>query len=71
MDVSTRYSSKQIIVILMDANEDNGSIVARRIVECFSKLYTGKKVRFDYGIAQMDKLDKKFASGKVLTTDDE
>lgn len=55
VDVSTRYSSKQIIVILMDANKENGIMVAERIMDCFRKLYKGKKVYFDYGIAQMEK----------------
>lgn len=53
-DVSTRYSSKQIIVILMDANEENGDMVAGRILKCFQELYTGGKVEVDYGIARMD-----------------
>lgn len=53
-DVSTRYSSKQIIVILMDANEENGDMVAERILKCFQELYTGGKIQIDYGIARMD-----------------
>ena len=53
-DVSTRYSSKQLIVILMDANEENGDMVAGRIIECFNKLYTGEKIHIKYGIARMD-----------------
>ena len=53
-DVSTRYSSKQIIVILMDVNEVNGDMVAARILKCFRKLYTGRTVQIDYGIASMD-----------------
>lgn len=53
-DVSTRYSSKQIIVILMDANEENGDMVAGRILKCFQELYTGGMVEVDYGIARMD-----------------
>ena len=59
-DVSTRYSSKQIIVILMDVNEMNGDMVAARILKCFRKLYTGRTVQIDYGIASMDdaKLEK-------------
>lgn len=55
VDVSTRYSSKQIIVILVDANKENGIMVAERIMDCFRKLYRGKKVYFEYGIAQMEK----------------
>lgn len=58
VDVSTRYSSKQIIVILMDANAENGAMVAQRIIDCFNKLYTGKNVSFDFGIAQMEKIEK-------------
>lgn len=54
-DVSTRYSSKQIIVILMDTPEENGNAVAERIIECFERLYTGKKVKFHFDIAGMDK----------------
>lgn len=54
VDVSTRYSSKQIIVILMDANSENGDIVAKRIVECFEKLYIGGKVKVEFGIAKME-----------------
>ena len=53
-DVSTRYSSKQMIVILMDANGENGDLVAGRILECFYQLYTNGKVKIEYGIARMD-----------------
>lgn len=53
-DISTRYSSRQIIVILMDANNENCDVVAGRIIDNFHKLYTGKNVKIDYGIAQMD-----------------
>lgn len=53
-DVSTRYSSKQLIVILMDAGNESGDMVAERIIENFKALYTGGKVSVDYGIARMD-----------------
>lgn len=58
-DVSTRYSSRQLIVILMDANSENGDIVAQRIIEEFKKLYTGGKVRIDYDIARMESQKRK------------
>lgn len=54
IDVSTRYSSRQIIVILMDANEANGDIVARRIISCFKKLYLNEKIKIDYGITKLE-----------------
>lgn len=53
-DVSTRYSSKQLIVVLMDTDDENGDMVAERIVEIFNMVYMGGKVRVDYGIARMD-----------------
>ena len=61
VDVSTKYSSKQLVVILMDANAENSEIVAQRIIGVFNKLYTGGKIRMEYGIAQMDK------KGKIAT----
>lgn len=60
IDVSTRYSSRQIIVILMDANEANGDIVARRIISCFKKLYLNEKIKIDYGITKLE--------GKIVAT---
>jgi len=50
-DVSTRYSSKQIVVILMDTDEINGSMVADRILDCFYKMYSHQEVQIDYDIA--------------------
>lgn len=50
-DVSTRYSSKQIVVILMDTDEVNGSMVADRILDCFHKMYSHQEVQIDYDIA--------------------
>ena len=58
-DVSTRYSSKQLIVILMDASNEYGDMVAERIIGNFYKLYTGKKVQVDYGIARIEAREKK------------
>ena len=58
VDVSTKYSSRQLVVILMDANAENGELVAQRIIGVFNKLYTGGKIRMEYGIAQMDKNGK-------------
>lgn len=57
-DISTRYSSRQLIVILMDANSENGDMVAERIIKNFHGLYTGGKVRVDYGIARLDSRGK-------------
>lgn len=52
-DISTRYSGKQIIAILMNTSPENADMVARRIIDCFGKLYTGGKIHFEYGIASI------------------
>ncbi len=53
-DISTRYSSRQMIVILMDANSDNGDMVAERVINDFNKVNNCDKVRIDYGIARLE-----------------
>ncbi len=53
-DVSTRYSSKQIIVLLMDANAENGDMVAKRIIDCFGKIYRNPHIKIEYDIAEME-----------------
>ncbi|MGN0165713.1 MAG: diguanylate cyclase domain-containing protein [Lachnospiraceae bacterium] len=54
MDVSTRYSAKQVIVILMDADTENGDVVAQRIINCFQLLYKSSAVEIDYEIVEME-----------------
>lgn len=53
VDVSTRYSSKQLVVLLMDSSVENSSKVGERILDCYQKLYIGGKVKFDYEIAKV------------------
>ncbi len=53
VDVSTRYSSKQMIVILMDSNTENGKMVAQRIIDCFRKIYRGD-IDITYNIVRME-----------------
>lgn len=53
-DISTRYSGRQVIVILIDANKENGDMVAERIIGNFFRLYTDGKVHIDYGVARLD-----------------
>lgn len=56
VDVSTRYSSKQVVVLLMDANTENGNQVAKRILDEFSKIYINDRISVEYNI---DKLNGK------------
>lgn len=53
VDVSTRYSSRQLIVILFDASEGNGVPVAERILNCYRNLYGGP-LTFEYDIVRME-----------------
>lgn len=54
VDVSTRYSSQQLIVILMDTDTVNGDMVAERVAECFKKIYSGNSVTLSFDIAKME-----------------
>ncbi|MDE7252950.1 MAG: diguanylate cyclase [Acetatifactor sp.] len=53
-DVYTRYSSSQYIVILMDANEENGKMVAERILENFHKMQKTDTFIVQSDICKMD-----------------
>ena len=53
VDVATRYSNRQFIVVLMDANQENGKFVADRILENLGKMYRGE-LYFEYDIVKMD-----------------
>ena len=53
VDVATRYSNRQFIVVLMDANEENGKFVAERILDNLGKMYRGE-LYFEYDIVKMD-----------------
>ena len=53
-DVLTRYSGKQLFIILVGTDSENGEAVAGRIIEEFGRLDTTGKVHIDYTIARMD-----------------
>lgn len=55
-DVSTRYSSKQIIVILMDTTEENATLVAQRILSIYENMNEAadRKIGFSFDTAQLN-----------------
>lgn len=53
VDVASRYSSRQFIVVLMDVSEENGSKVAQRVMDCYQRIYKGNW-SFDYDIVKME-----------------
>lgn len=54
VDVSTRYSSRQLIVILMEADEAGCERVAQRIISCFSGICKNPSIHVKYDIARME-----------------
>ena len=55
VDVCTRFSSEQFLVILMDAAKEDIDDITNRIFDNFSKVYDGKPLSLDYDIAEMAK----------------
>ena len=53
VDVGTRYSSIQYIVILLDTDIDNGKKVADRVVKKFYQMYGGRGIVVSYDIQTM------------------
>ena len=64
VDVGTRYSNIQYIVILLDTDMDNGSKVADRIVKKFYQMYGGRGIMVSYDIQTMESRTAEEASKK-------
>ncbi len=52
VDVGTRYSSSQFLVVLMGTEKENIRVVTDRIVQNYFKLYGGKDITLTYDIAR-------------------
>lgn len=53
VDISTRYSSMQTIVMLLETNVENGEMVVNRILSNFNELYQGYKIKLEYSLAEV------------------
>ena len=53
VDIGTRYSNIQYIVILLDTNIENGRKVADRVVKKFYQMYGGRGIMVSYDIQTM------------------
>ena len=53
VDIGTRYSSIQYMVILLDTDLENGRKVADRVIKQFYQIYGGKNVTVSYDIQTM------------------
>ncbi len=59
VDVCTRFSSEQFLIILMDADETSVSQITSRIFSNFIKTYDGKEMIFDYDIAELSRPEER------------
>lgn len=55
VDVCTRFSSEQFLVILTDAGKEDIENITKRIFNNFNNLYKGKPLSLDYDIAELEK----------------
>lgn len=55
VDVCTRFSSEQFLVILMDAEKEDMNVITGRIFDNFKKIYNGKSMTLDYDVAELEK----------------
>jgi len=55
VDVYTRFSSEQFLIILMNTEKEDINVIMHRIFENFSKVYGGKAVVLDYDVAELPK----------------
>lgn len=58
-DVSARFSERQLIVMLLDADQENSNRVAKRILECYGDICEDKQFIVDYEMVQVDAVKKK------------
>lgn len=52
-DVTARYSSSQQVVIMIDSNQENGHMIAERIIANYSRMYDNYNVELVYNIEQI------------------
>ncbi len=58
VDVGTRYSSSQFLVILLGAERSDIRIVTERIVQNYFKLYGDRDITLSYDIANLNKCEE-------------
>lgn len=54
VDVSAKYSNRQLVAILMGTDRENGRMVALKILKCFDELNEDKGVSFKFDIAEIE-----------------
>ena len=57
VDVGTRYSSFQFLVVLVGTEKDNIRIVTERIIQNYFKLYGNRDITISYDVANLNHED--------------
>ena len=57
VDVSTRFSSEEFLIVLLNAEENDVQTITNRVFEKFYKMYDGKGVQLSYDIANLSKME--------------
>lgn len=57
VDITTRFSSEQFLIILLDANKENVSMITSRIFEQFYRMYPKNNVSLSYDVADLSMED--------------
>ena len=55
VDVSTRFSSEQFLVVLLNADTEDVTLITNRIFDNFYKVYHKNAVNVSYDIANLSK----------------
>ncbi|MBQ6887970.1 MAG: diguanylate cyclase [Lachnospiraceae bacterium] len=58
VDVSTRFSSKQFLVVLLNAQKEDIDMITNRIFDKFYKTYDSKLIEMNYDIADLLKINQ-------------
>jgi len=56
VDVCTRFSSEQFLIVLLNAQKEDIVNITNRIFEYFYKIYSGKAVNLNYDVADLSKV---------------
>ena len=57
IDVCTRFSSEQFLIVLLNAQQSDVEMISNRIMERFYKVYHRKAVRLSYDVADLSETD--------------
>ena len=64
-DVYTRYSTGQFLLLLMDINQENCHLVAKRLRANFYNGYRGKNITFYYKVISVADMDQVMEGGRI------